>query len=139
MAGEGAPVALAGAAADGADLNVVIRAGSQAVEREATGIAAQAAVLPGANRTIRSDGGIPEFVALRVGNRFPELQQQLAGLAVEDADDERHGQRRLGVTGADCREPTGEQCGQTAIAIVFHITSQLPQQGHQGVALGFLD
>ena len=108
MAGDVAPVALAGAAADGADLDIICRAGGQAIERQRAGIGVQAAILPWAGCAISADHGIPKFVALGVGNGLAELYQQLAGIAVEKAEDEGRGQMCLDAAGAGGRESAGE-------------------------------
>ena len=100
MAGGGAPVAVTGAAADGADLHRVARAGDQVVQHEATGIAVQAAIEPWAGCAIGANHGIPKFVALGVGNGFPELDQQFAAVAVDDVEDEWHGHGGSGAAGA---------------------------------------
>ena len=122
VAGGVAPVAVAGAAADGADLNDVTGAGGQAVERQRAGTGDQAAALPWADRTVGANRSIPEFIALGVGDGLAELHQQLAGMAVAKAQDEWRGQRRLGMAGLDCREPAGEQCGEIAGAVVLDRT-----------------
>src|SRR5437867_3848938 len=56
-----APVAVVGGAADGANVNGVGGTGRQAAEKHPAGLRKQAAALPRAGRTARSDRGLLQF------------------------------------------------------------------------------
>lgn len=129
-----APVAVAGAAADGTDLELVVPAGREAVDGHVARVGEQAAVLPGAGRAIGTDEGVAHFVALRVGDGA-DADDELAGHAVDDVLDRGCFQRGGGAVRAHGVKAAGEQRGEVVATVLLHIAGQLAQQADERLAL----
>lgn len=129
-----APVAVAGAAADGADLELVVASGGEAADGHGAGAGVQAASLPGAERATRCDEGIAHFVALGVVDGA-DTHDELAAHFIEDVLDRRRWQRRGGAVRAHSVKAAGEQRGKVVAVILLHITGDLAQQTDEDLTL----
>ena len=133
-----APLGIAGAAADGADAEVVRATGDQAGHRHAARRLVHPGARPFAHRA-RAGGGVRgsltlRFVQARVGHRR-HAQGQLAGAAVVDADDRRRVERGLGAAGARGVETAGKQFGQAVGRVALnrrlHVERELAQEADE--------
>src|SRR2546427_12475877 len=105
-----APVAVVGGAADGAHVNAVRGTGRQTAEKHRPRPRKQAAFLPGARRTVRSDRRLLQFVRPGVKHLL-HVYPKLAGVAVIDDRDGRLRQWQLCTDGRGGLEPAREQRG----------------------------
>jgi len=131
------PVAVAGAATDGADLELVHAAGRQAADGHAAGTGEEATALKGAWSATGADEGVTCLVGLRIVDTA-DAQDELAAAAVEDVLDRRRPQRDGGAVGAHGLKTAGQQLGQVIAMIFLHVTSHLTQQTGEGLTLGVL-
>src|SRR6266446_7263114 len=103
-----APVALAGRAADGLDLEDMFGAGRQASGEDLLRIAEQAAVHPRAGRAARAEERVAEAKVLRIRHR-PDAQGLTADAGMDDVADDGLVQGRLRAIGAHRLEAAGQQ------------------------------
>ncbi len=127
MADGVAPVALAGAAAESADLEHIVAAGRQVIDLHAAGAFEIHRADEGTGRTVRADEGVTNVVAAGVFHGL-HAQDELAGVAVDDVLDAGRLQGDGGGVGAGCLEAAGEQCGEVVAMIFLHIGGELTQQ-----------
>ena len=129
-----APVAVAGGAADGAHVNGISGTGRQTAEKHRPGPRKQAAGLPGATDTVRSDRRLLQFVRPGVKHLL-HVYRKLPGVAVIDDRDGRLRQWQLCTDGRGGLEPAREQRGKIVVAVALNVTGELAQKRNQLTAL----
>ncbi len=133
MAHRVAPVALAGAAADGLGLELVDAAGREVADDHAR-VAEQAGVLVGAGDAAGADERVAQAIDARIGHGR-DHHDELAAAPVDNVGDGGRVQRALRAIGADGFEAAGQQLGQVVAVIVLHVAGEPAQESHQSVAL----
>ena len=134
MADGVAPVAVVGGAADGAHVNAVRGTGRQTAEKHPAGPRKQAAFLPGARRTVRSDRRLLQFVRPGVKHLL-HVYRKLPGVAVIDDGDGRLRQGRRCADSGGGLEPAGKQRREIVVAVALNVTGELAQKRDQVMAL----
>ena len=132
-----APIAVAGAAADAADLHHVDLAGREAVDGHGARTGEKAAALKRAGRATRVEQGVADFEALHVFQRL-DAREELAAHAVFQAAEDGLGQRGACAIGAHRFEPAGKQRVELIAAGTLHIAGELAEDGDDNLPRGIL-
>jgi hypothetical protein len=127
------PVAIPGAAADGAELEDVVLAGGEAVDRHGARLGEEAGAEPRALHGAGGGQGVAAFVHLRVRHRSDTVDE-LPAAAVANVLDRRRLERALGAVGRDEFESGGEDVGDVIVAELLHVAGEFPQEGDEDLA-----